>query len=165
MTVSRGINSPPPMSTPMKAATLMIISSLLVTALACSANDEEPAERVAALVDSNVDEQNLQAEVFCDCWDEVGFESRSDCNDSLLYIGPSQVRCMKDAFSQDLETAQDYLECIVPLEQEYTACVNSRLECDDYDSGDGCAEDYAVGLDTCIGLPPTITRDLDACTE
>ncbi|MCA9705938.1 MAG: hypothetical protein KDK70_08835 [Myxococcales bacterium] len=137
---------------------------LLVTG--CAESDEaDPASRVEGLVDRQVDELHQQSAVLCDCWSDFGFESRSGCEGEVLAIGPAQVRCLKDAFTQDPEVSLDYLECIVPLEQEYTACIDQRLECSDSSASDACIEDYSVGLDACIGLPSAITRDLDACFE
>jgi hypothetical protein len=73
------------------------------------------------------------------------------------------VRCIKDAYAEDPDAAIDYLECVVPLEREYTACIEQRLECTDLSAGDPCGDDYAVGMDTCIQLPRTNTRDLAIC--
>jgi len=143
------------------------LSLLCLLAPGCATQDDgdEPQEHVSQLVDQEVDELQSQVDVICDCWNDWGLESRSSCEVDALAIGPSQVRCMKNAYAQDPEISIDYLECIVPLEREYTTCINQRLECYDVDSADPCYDDYLVGLDDCIGLPTNITRDLDACFE
>ncbi len=149
----------------MKCTTaMMMVVALSTTLLACdSSSEDEPEARVGPLVDATVDELDEQAEIFCDCWQAAGFDSRNQCTNEFLIFGPAQVRCMKDAFSQDADIAEDYLDCLLPLEREYTTCLDSRLECNDFGTAEVCGEDYSVGLDGCIGLPPTILRDLDAC--
>lgn len=149
----------------MKRPLSFLSALVLLPALACTVEEAAPEERVGSLVDQQVEEINEQSEVFCDCWEDYGYRSRSECNDDAFVLGPSQVRCIKDAYAQDPQVAVDYLECIVPLEQEYTACVNQRLECSDGLSTDPCGEDFSVGHDNCIGLPSAITRDLDTCFE
>ncbi|MEM7154154.1 MAG: hypothetical protein AAF799_15000 [Myxococcota bacterium] len=144
---------------------LFALCALFVTMPACDSAEDDPINQVNTLVDSNVAELDSQVAIVCDCWQDIGFESRTDCQDEVLELGPAQVRCIKDAYAEDAETAIDYLECIVPLEREYTACIDQRLECSDFSAGDACSDDYGVGLDTCIQLPRTITRDLDACFD
>ncbi|MEX1361745.1 MAG: hypothetical protein AB1Z98_01365 [Nannocystaceae bacterium] len=136
----------------------------LLSLLACDGEDD-PADRVDSLIDRQVTEIEQQVEIVCDCWDDFGYESRTRCVDDAFDLGPSQVRCIKDAYAEDTSAAIDFLECVLPLEREYTACIDQRLECSDFTSNDPCGEDYSVGYDDCIGLPSTITRDLDACFE
>jgi len=144
---------------------LLILSLLCLPTLGCDRNDDDPQARIDTLVHENVTELTEQVRIVCDCWEDIGYASRPSCENDFFAPGPSQTRCIEDAYAQDQQTAIEFLECIVPLEREYTTCVNARLECSDFNSGDPCFDDYDVGLDTCIGLPPAITRDLDACFD
>lgn len=134
--------------------------TLLVASLGCS--KEEP---VSEIVDDVIAELNEQISIICDCHTELGYASASECETDFGYIGPSQRRCVIDAYGQDEEAARDYLECIRPLEKEYTACANTRLDCSDFTTLEACDTDYSVGLDQCITLPESIERDLEACFE
>jgi len=144
----------------------LLIASLCLLSLGCNDSAAEPPDdRVSTLVDQQVEELTEQVDIICDCWEERGFESRTSCHNGILVIGPAQVRCIKDAYAQDADIALDYLECMVPLEREYTECVDERLECSDSSSEHVCSDDYDLGRDSCIGLPPKITRDLFTCFE
>ncbi|MEM9458800.1 MAG: hypothetical protein AAGF11_31775 [Myxococcota bacterium] len=143
----------------------LVLPGLCLLALACNGDDASPEQRVERLVDDAVTELRAQVSVECDCWADFGHTSRSNCENNALAIGPSEVRCTKEAYAQEPDIALDYLNCVVPLEREYTTCINQRLDCSDPNSQDPCLDDYRIGMDSCIVLPPTITRDLDICTE
>lgn len=149
----------------MRYATTAILTALCTIPLACAEPEPTPREHVEELLDEYILERNHLEFIFCDCWEEAGYDSRSECDSDSFYIGPSQSRCIKDAYGQDLESSRIYLECLVPLEREFTACFDSRLECRDDDSVQPCVDDYFVGLDDCIELPTSIDRALDACFD
>ena len=145
----------------MKHPTMALLAILTTTPFACT--EDDPQTQVEDLLDELIVELNRQEAISCDCWEQYGYESRSDCES--FNIGPSQSRCMKDAYAEDIESGRLYLECYLPLEREYTACMDSRLACDDESSTDPCADDYDVGSEGCIELPTAIERDLAACSE
>lgn len=120
---------------------------------------------VSDLLGDYVAEINAQVGILCDCFSELGYDSRSDCEADYGYIGPSLERCLVDALEQDKDASRDYFECVNALEAEYTACINERLDCGDFGSADVCAEDYGVGIDECIALPQAVERDLEQCYE
>jgi hypothetical protein len=124
------------------------------------AEEETIHDRVAAYTA----ELNDQVAIYCDCWEADGYASYSDCTDSYGYLGPSQQRCYEDALSRDEDAAASWLDCVVELERNYTACIDARLTCGDYESEQACFDDYDVGYDACIQLPESITRGLDGCS-
>jgi hypothetical protein len=136
-------------------------SLLALSSLAC-AEKEAP---VSELVDAVVDELNSQVTIACDCYAEAGYASASECETDLGFIGPSQRRCVIEAYQEDEAAARSYLECLHPLEVEYTACTDERLDCSDFTSADVCGTDYSVGFEECIQLPQSVIRDLEACFE
>ena len=137
---------------------MWLASLLVLSSFACA--KEEP---ISDLVDKVIDELKAQATIICDCHEQLGYASISECETAYGYIGPAQRRCVIEAYQQDESAARDYAECVTPLEQEYTACANMRLDCSDLTSLDPCGDDYQVGLDQCIQLPQSIVRDLEAC--
>lgn len=149
----------------MRHAATAILTALCIVPLACAEPEPDPRAHVEDLLDEYILELNHQEFIFCDCWEEAGYGSRSDCESDSFYIGPSQSRCIKDAYEQDLESSRNYLECIVPLEREFTACFDSRLDCRDDDSVEPCVDDYFVGREACIELPTAIDRDLEGCFD
>lgn len=118
----------------------------------------------ADYVDDIIAETNAQVEVVCDCFEQLGHESRGECEDARGFIGPSRERCIKDAYADDEAASQAYLECIVPLEREFTACLDMRVTCDDVNSAQPCIDDYDIGARDCIQLPANVERELDACS-
>lgn len=123
----------------------------------------EPENDVGALVDDYIAEVNEQYETYCDCYQELGWASRSQCISGQDSIGPSQRRCLQDAFDGGEDASQQYLECIVPLAAELNTCIHSRLSCGDFDLIDPCLDDYDIGRASCIELPVNVMRDLGVC--
>jgi hypothetical protein len=138
-----------------------LASLLVLSSLAC-AEKETP---ISELVDAAVVEGNMQIDVFCDCFAEFGYASASECESDLGFIGPSQQNCVVEAYEQDEASARSYLECVQPLQENYTACINERLVCSDPTTVDVCNTDFEVGIDNCITLPESINRDLEACFQ
>lgn len=155
------------MNTAKPHLTAALLAIACFVPLACGESEAESEADARAHVDDLLDELvlelNHQEYIYCDCWQEYDYTSRSECES--FFIGPSQSRCMKDAFAEDLEASRIYLECYVPLEREYTACIDSRLECHDDASTDPCGQDYSVGSDECVDLPTAVERNLDGCFE
>ena len=119
---------------------------------------------VDPLIEDVIDELNEQVAIYCgDCADELGFDSQTACEHAHGLIGPSRRRCMTDAFKRDKAASDDFLSCVEPLEEEFTSCVRSRLECTDLSTDDPCIDDYNVGKDRCIVLPNVVERALDDC--
>jgi len=134
----------------------------LALTAACSGSEDESPSSVSSAVDAYITELNRQVEIYCDCYAEWGYDSASDCQTDEGYSGPSQRRCAVDAFGKD-PSGRIYLDCVVPLEREFTTCLNQRLECGDLMSDEVCYIDYDVGYDSCITLPQAIERDLEMC--
>jgi hypothetical protein len=144
----------------------MVRQASLITSLALAAILPACAEdpTIEDRVSSYATELNDQIAIYCDCWDSDGFESFNDCTQAYGYLGPSQQDCYHDALSRDEEAAGSWLDCVLELERNYTACIDSRLTCGDYESDNACIDDYAVGYDACVQLPESISRGLDGCT-
>jgi hypothetical protein len=136
-------------------------SLLALSSLACAEKETPISELVAAAIV----EGNEQAAIFCDCFAELGFASATECETALGFIGPSQERCVTEAYEINEAASREYLECIRPLQEEYTACINSMLDCSVAGSVDACNNDLDIGVDECIVLPMDVQRDLDLCFE
>lgn len=118
---------------------------------------------LAARANQLIDELNIQSALYCDCYDERGYTDREQC-ESEESIGPAQRRCTVDALTtRDAPASQQYLDCLLPLEREFTDCINGRLKCLSPDSDRACLEDYQIGLAACIELPLAVERALDDC--
>lgn len=137
-----------------------LLAAVLVPLAACEPGDDD---HVRSLVDDMVEELNAQNEIGCDCWQELGYASKSGCEDNAIL--PSQRRCIEDALSRDPAASRERFECLVPLESEYTECLDQRLACDDLASEDACANDYEIGVRECLELPASVRRAYDDCFE
>lgn len=142
-----------------------IAISLSLTALAAfGCADTPPEEQLVDRIDVYVDQLNEQAIVFCDCFDEAGHENRSDCQEANGEILPSKRRCYDDAFVRDIGATNTWLDCLQPLEDEFTSCLNTKLICSDLgNSATACVDDYGTGRKNCIELPASIERALEDC--
>ena len=140
------------------------VLGILLSGLSASACADE--QSVDELVDAMIDAQNQQVRYICsNCYDELGLASQSACEDTAGYIGPSLRRCYIDAFERDEEAGIKYLECAQPILDEYTTCVESKLDCSNGNSLDGCDNDLDVGSESCGDLPPAIKNALDDCDD
>lgn len=144
--------------------TALLLSLCLATGLITSGCQEETGEeRLATQVEAYERAVNTTTDVLCDCWETYGYGSFSQCKNDYGEFLPSTTRCVQRALERDVEASNQYLECIVPLEEEYEACIDSRLACEDADSTDVCSTDYGVGFESCIELPVSIERALGNC--
>ncbi|MEM6991421.1 MAG: LDL receptor domain-containing protein [Myxococcota bacterium] len=129
-------------------------------ALACdpAASDDE---RVLELIDDAIGLENDAIGVICDCWEELGENSRNDCLDDQIL--PSQRRCIEDSYLRESAASKLHLECLVPLMGELNTCLDAKLECQDADPTDACFEDFDLGLRDCVVLPNSVRRGLEDC--
>jgi hypothetical protein len=139
----------------------MLLPTLLLAALTQAACQEDAG--VTELVDQYIDERNAQVEVVCDCHEALGFSDRSTCLRDNGQVLPSQRRCIIDAFERSESAAKDFLECYLPLEEEFRACLDDRLTCDDFQAASPCVDDYNVGARDCIALPASVERAYAEC--
>ena len=140
----------------MKSFSTLLLFALVVTACRDDAG-------VTGLVDDYIDQRNAQAEVLCDCHQELGFENRSSCLRDNGQILPAKRRCIIDAFERNESASTDFLECYLPLEDEFRACLDDRLTCNDFQAATACVEDYDIGSRDCITLPAAIERAYKDC--
>ncbi len=140
-----------------------LLLGFLLAPLACG--DGASSEDVLlSTIDDYAESLNEQAVVLCDCWEDAGFESRGKCQEANGEILPSKRRCYDDAFARDVESSQDFLDCVQPLQEEYNECISEKLECDDVGpSVERCVDDYNTGRENCIDLPGTIERAIEGC--
>ena len=150
--------------------TISIALSLGAFGLAGCPEEETPEDMLIADIDEYAAQRNDQVDVLCDCYEmwsygsnAVTFDSKDECKSGLGEILPSRRRCIDDAFQQDVAASQQWMDCVLPLEQELATCYNDKATCDDTGSITPCIEDYDIGVDNCISLPNSVDRDLEAC--
>lgn len=143
------------------SAPLVCLAMICVGLGACGSEDDVGTDE---LLDTLIDDSNVRAEEVCDCSAELGYTSRAECIDDFGYLGPSRRRCIKDAYAKDEAASRQYLECVLPLSQELSRCVNERLVCNDFSSIGACLDDYDLGWTNCIGLPASVARELASCS-
>jgi hypothetical protein len=143
----------------MKMHTILAAALLSTMTLAACGDDAGVTE----LVDAFVDERNAQAEVFCDCHEELGYSDRGTCLRANGQVLPSQRRCIIEAFERNESASKDYLECYLPLEEEFRRCMDDRLTCGDFEAVRPCIDDYDIGARDCIALPAAIERAYMDC--
>jgi hypothetical protein len=133
----------------------------LLAAIALGGCQPTGEEALSDNLDDFVNESNEQNAILCDCWQQLGYMTQQACTDTAIL--PARRRCIEDALAEDVGASNDRLECQVPLMQEYTACLNERLACDDIMAANVCGDDYNLGLEECVNLPNSVIRDYDAC--
>jgi hypothetical protein len=131
-----------------RVATLTLLTVSIVTAC------DEPVENK---VDALIEQYERQQIMYCDCE-----EDRSSCEQDAAIL-PAQRRCVADAFARDEAASAQYLDCVLPLKEELTACIDSRLVCDDSYGEEQCYDDWEIGFLRCAALPSTVKRALDEC--
>jgi hypothetical protein len=142
--------------------TYLLALCALLCAQACGGDDSGSSS--AEYVDALVAERDTQIEIACDCFDELGFDTPSACQNAQDPIGPSMRDCAKDAFADDENASITYLSCVQPLEENFSECLDDRLECSTIDTNLGpCGQDYGVGAQQCIELPASVRRELENC--
>lgn len=134
----------------------------LITLLAVSSACEQETT-IEDRVSTYVAELNDQVAVYCDCWQLDEYSSYDECAQSYGYVGPSAQDCYVEALSRDEKAAASWLDCVVELERNYTACIDARLSCGDYESDEACLDDYDIGYAACVQLPENIERGLEGC--
>jgi hypothetical protein len=107
------------------------------------------------------EERDNQIETICECYDELGWDSRSRCRNGQNPILPSTRGCVEEALAQNSEASGVFFDCYLPLERDLSACLADRLECDDAESIDPCIADFNVGWSDCTELPSSVERVLD----
>lgn len=140
---------------------MFMATALVATTLLACSNDDDSLESLMREYD---DEYAAQAEIECDCFSEEGYADRTSCEAEGRPL-PSEQRCVEDALQRDEKASRDWLECRIPLEREYTACLDTRLVCGDYEAVDACYDDYSIGVDNCIELPESVSRAISNCYE
>jgi hypothetical protein len=134
------------------------VSLLIAISGGCAPTDEEA---LGQNLDDFVSESNEQNAILCDCWEQLQYASEQACTDNAIL--PARKRCIEDALAQDLGASNSRLDCQLPLMQEYTACLNERLVCDDLAASNVCIDDYNLGLEECVNLPASVERDYMDC--
>lgn len=152
-----------------RACTIALALSFgALAAFGCEDDEESPEDQLLSDLDIYETELNGQVDVICDCWQEFAFggtqyTDKAACKTGQGEILPARRRCIDDAFLQDVNISQEWLNCVLPLETELTACANSKLSCSDDTSIAACNTDYNTGLDRCLKLPNSVTRDYEDC--
>lgn len=131
---------------------LATISLLAISTF--SACDEPVEDKIDALLE----QYERQKIMYCDC-----YEDRWSCEQDAAIL-PAERRCVADAFARDEAAAAEYLDCLLPLEREYTACLDSRLVCDEFSKEELCDDDWRIGFMRCVALPSPVERALDDCS-
>jgi hypothetical protein len=135
------------------------ISLLIAISAGCKPSDDE---QLTENLDAYVAEFNEQVAVQCDCWQELGYATQMACTDTGIL--PSRRRCVEDAFAEDVTASNTWMDCVLPLQEEYTTCINDRITCDNFQaSRQPCDDDYNLGYMECVGLPMSVQRDYDNC--
>ena len=150
----------------MRRALSLTAAIVLAAAATYGCDKETPEDQLDVRLDEYEAELNEQVEILCDCWEQASYESRTACKEDVGEILPAKRRCYDDAFKRDVDASNDYLECVLPLEAEYTTCLNDKYDCDDIQgSRQACNEDYQTGRENCIDLPASIERAIDDCNN
>ena len=144
--MSRGMRS-------MLRAAVTLLAPIALAGLGACDLTGDHAE-VLVLIDDAIDLENDAIDVVCDCWSEMGLDSRGECLDGQIL--PSQRRCVEDAYLRDADASRMYLECVVPLIDELGTCLDERLSCNDPAGADPCFDDYDIGAKACIDVPASV---------
>lgn len=160
LTTAMTKRAPLPFLTRLLSWAIPLTTLAMPFAVACDPGD--PDAEVRALIEESIDLANETVDVFCDCWEEFGEPSRSEClGDQVL---PAQRRCIEDAYLRDAEASKLRLECTTKLLGEYRDCLDAKLECSDAGPANACGQDLDIGVQECIELPNSVERALGDCS-
>jgi hypothetical protein len=99
----------------------------------------------------------------CECPENFGFDSLSECFDALGGVGTDERLCVEDALDGHHADGQDYLVCANAALQGYEQCLVNNVDCDP-DANSACLSVYTVELSRCTQLPAKVQVAVTACT-
>jgi hypothetical protein len=135
-----------------------VLNLLVLTALFGCGDDQGPTARYSDWAQL----QRTQVDAVCDCYQEFGWDRRSECVASHERIGPSQETCATEAIAADRSGQHEFASCLMPLQTNFRNCVDEQLDCADPQSLATCRDDFEVGADRCQ-LPAAVRRDVEDC--
>ena len=143
---------------------LGILGILLCGLSSVSCADEEPS--LEESVDALFDERKTQLQYICNnCDGGTDLAPQSACEGVAGYPGPGLRRCYVYAFERHEEAGLEWLQCMQPIMEEHTTCVELKLDCSNPSSLDGCQKDIDAGTVSCGKLPPAIFNALEDCED
>ena len=66
------------------------------------------------------------ADVSCDCFEEMGFESEQACRDEFEQ---EDDECIEQVYSDYKSELKETTDCMIPIMEEYVACIKDVEEC------------------------------------
>jgi hypothetical protein len=138
---------------------VVVGSALLLSLLACT---EEHSN--SELVDRYVAALNTESAALCRCAAGFSeFSSTDECLSAPLFglVDDERRTCLLESVERD-EAVRDYLECMIPVEQDLAYCVVQRLDCGESGLGiEPCLAPYFGDRQTCQAMDVSI--ELDFC--
>lgn len=120
--------------------------------------------RLEDRVDDWLDEANRQSDIVCDCYAQLDWTTRVECRFGLGYTDPNQRDCFVDVLAADRELSLHFLDCVVPLAEEVTDCLEQRIDCAAVERLESCFDAVEMRYEGCLSrLPASIDAGMTAC--
>lgn len=136
--------------------------AVLVLALGAVAACSQPPDISATLERYGSHLSSVYTES-CNCPEELGYSSLSECSEALGFVGDDELRCLEDASVGYESEVQSYLDCANPVLEEHFTCLAANESC-----GEGvyelCVMAYDDGVAGCPALPTAVGVEFAACT-
>jgi hypothetical protein len=139
-------------------ATAAAITIIGASGLGCK---DKIHESIHNLVDDLIDLIDQRADILCDCFEELDYDSRVDC------LQDNQVQdavrtCVKQIMVDNETTAREHLECVRNAEAAYNRCLEDP-ECGDSEALAACLDYFHDDEDACPYLPEDLAVAADEC--
>jgi hypothetical protein len=137
---------------------LVAVTIIGVSGVGCK---DKIHESIHNLVDDFIDLIDQRADILCDCYKELDYDSRVDC------LQDNQVRdavrtCVKQIMVDNETTAREHLECVRNAEAAYNLCLEDH-ECGDSEALAACLDYFHDDEDACPYLPEDVAVAADEC--
>jgi hypothetical protein len=140
-------------------ARLAFVVAALSTLAACNSK----TEKLEALLDDYAEERLSLRDLLCTCPSALGFTTSEECETGLGEIDGEAKQCIVDAFEGRESLGEDYFECLLPLQVEYSDCLHAAFTCGD-DWFVPCEETFDMQvLETCTMLPTDVSVAYSDC--
>jgi hypothetical protein len=128
----------------------------------CVAEPDDDGDDLDRLVHDLLEAQTIVNGVACgDCYDDLPPESQQECDELAMH----DQQCWIDAYHVDREASVRHLQCTVPAEQDYAACLEDDVVCGDSSTWKECAMPLYEEQEACGKLAHVVSEAIAACSD
>lgn len=100
----------------------------------------------------------------CDCPQDLGFGTVSECSDATVLLTQLDADCLAMALDGHEREGQEYLDCSNAALGEYIECLAANVSCEP-GVNSGCTSTYTNTVASCGTLPSDVQSAFNACLD